>query len=255
MVVCLEIFICQMITLYTSVYEKNIVNVLLDGWFVNYKNDLITKKVVVVNNVVNWALYNELKQHHQDIEFVHHSDYVDQINAAFGVNLDSSKAEYYYSVQQYVSLLVETGNKFVFYVGSDCKIVSSDLTPFLQKSINLINNNPDVITTTLPWFDATKSEWYDIEEDLAKSWYNPSKPGTYKSIDPEFCSSVIFSDQVWVGNIAKLKTCDFTDSRDLYGFPPYAGNSFEKRLANYFMTHNKYRALYRTSDHYIHKSH
>ena len=52
-----------MITLVTTVYEKDFEHILnFDSWFFKYTNDLINKKIVLINNIESLDKFNSLKE-------------------------------------------------------------------------------------------------------------------------------------------------------------------------------------------------
>ena len=129
-----------MITLSTTVYEKNFKFVLNDqSWFYKYKSPLVTKKNVTINNIKNVDEFLELKKiFEEEFEFFYSKEFIDKINKTFNVSMDPDEKSYYYSVQHYTNSLINNKNKFTFYVGADCTIFSKDLSDYLSDSIELL---------------------------------------------------------------------------------------------------------------------
>ncbi len=233
-----------MVTLTTTVYEKDFRLVLnKENWFYNYKNDLITKKNVIINNITSIDEFSNLKKEFEnDFEFFNSSEYVDMINQTFNLNINVGEKSYYYSVQHYTNVLTNINN-YSFYVGADCTIVSNVLETFLNKSIELLKLEDSIMSTTLPWVTPEISDSVGIGEQ-----------GSIDKKFDEFYLSRVFSDQVYFIDTDKIKNADFTITQQLHSFPEYGTNGFEYRLTNYLITNNKYRAIYKGDSHYIHKS-
>jgi hypothetical protein len=233
-----------MITLITTVYEKDFEHVLnFDSWFFNYSHDLITKKIVLINNIVSLDKFNILKEKFdKHFDFYYTDQYLDEINKSFKLNLNNNEKSYYYSVQHYCALLL-TKTNFLFYVGPDCKIYSENLDDFFKKSINILKNDNEIISTTLFWDDIKLlPETVKHEE----SFFN-------KRNDVFFLSK-IFSNQVYFISKNNGVLIDFTNQKPLHTFPEYGINSFEYRLTNYLITNNKYRGIIKNGSYYTHKS-
>lgn len=233
-----------MITLVTTVYEKDFEFVLnTDSWFFNYTNELITKKIVLINNIQNLNKFNSLKEKFKDyFDFFYTEDYIDTINETFKLNVNKNEKSYYYSVQHYCALILSQTN-YIFYVGPDCKIYSEDLTDFFTYSMEAINDDDDIISTTLFWDDLKiLPQTIEHEEALITKKHD------------KFFLSKIFSDQVYFVSKNKCLVVDFTNETQLHQFPFYGINSFEYRLTNYLITNKKYRGIIKNNSYYIHKS-
>jgi len=233
-----------MITLITTVYEKDFEHVLnFDGWFFNYSHDLITKKIVLINNIESLDRFNLLKEKfNKHFDFYYTNQYLDEINERFNLNVNQNEKSYYYSVQHYCGLLLSK-TKHIFYVGPDCEIHSEDLSDFFKKSIKTFDNDDDIISTTLFWADLNfLPETIKHEE------------ATIDKKHDDFYLSKIFSDQVYFISKNKGMSVDFTNDSPLHNFPQYGVNSFEYRLTNYLITNKKYRGIIKNNSYYIHKS-
>jgi len=233
-----------MITLVTTVYEKDFEHILnFDSWFFKYTNDLINKKIVLINNIESLDKFNSLKEiFDKYFDFYYTNQYLDGINKHFKLNINKNEKSYYYSIQHYCGLLLSETN-YIFYVGPDCKIYSEDLSDFLKKSISVIENDNDIISTTLFWDDLKfLSETVKHEESTIDKKHD------------NFYLSKIFSDQVYFISKNKGMGIDFTNDKTLHNFPEYAVNSFEYRLTNYLITNKKYRGIIKNNSYYIHKS-
>jgi hypothetical protein len=235
-----------MITLSTSAYEKDFKFTLnKNNWFYKIQNPLITKKIVIVNNIDSIDEFLILKKEFEnDFEFYTSSDYITEIHNTFNVLMSSTDTPYYYSIHHYTALLVNNDN-YCFHVSPDCKIICENLSEFFEKSILLFNSDKNSISTTLSW---VPPEMSDIVGKNEQSGYDNSKHN-----DDFFCSKN-FSDQVYFYNVNRLKKVDFTNTKSLHPFPSYGINSFEYRLTNYMIVNHMYRGIFKNKSHYIHKS-
>ena len=235
-----------MITLTTSAYEKDFRFTLnKNNWFYKFKNPLITKKIVIVNNIGSMEEFSELKKEFEnDFEFYTSSEYVTQINESFNVLLSPEDISHYYSIHHYTALLVNNNN-YCFHVSPDCNIICENLSIFFEKSILLFNSDKNSISTTLSW---VSPEMIDSVGKKEQSEYDNLKHNS------DFFCSKNFSDQVYFYNVNRLKKVDFTNTKFLHPFPSYGINSFEYRLTNYMIVNHMYRGIFKNKSHYIHKS-
>jgi hypothetical protein len=235
-----------MITLTTSVYEKDFRFVLnKENWFYNYKNDLITKKIVIINNINNIDEFLLLKKEFEnDFEFYYSSDYIDKIHKTFNVLLSPQDISHYYSIHHYTSLLVNE-NEYGFHVSADCSIVGENLSDFFENSIELFNVDESVKSTTIFW---VAPEFMESVGKNEEDYHNIQKR------HEKFYFSHVFSDPVYFYKKSTLSKCDLTYTTQLHPCLPYAVNSFEYRLTNYYISQNIYRAVYKSNLYFIHKS-
>lgn len=236
-----------MITLSTTVYEKDFKYILnKDSWYFKYQHPLITKKIVIVNNISNIEEFLELKKtFEKDFEFFNSNEFIDEINRSFNVDINLNDKSYYYSVQHYTNILVNDLNKFSFYVGPDCTIFSNDLSDYFNESIKLLESDSEIISTTLPWVEQEK---FDAVGNHEQIFFNIIKR------NDNFYMSKIFSDQVYFIDNNKIKNFDFTITKSLHPIPEYGINGFEFRLTNNLIQNNNYRAIYKGKSHYKHES-
>ena len=235
-----------MITLSTTAYEKDFRFTLnKNNWFYKIKNPLITKKIVIVNNIDNIDEFLILKKEFEnDFEFYTSSEYVTQINESFNVLLSPADISHYYSIHHYTALLVNNNN-YCFYVGPDCWIIGDDLSDYFQNSIYLLDTDETVKSTTLSWLEPEMLD--DLGEHCQKE-FDIQKTNDF------FYFTKVFSDQVYFYKTDKFKKCDFTITDELHRFPSYGINSFEYRLTNHLIKNNNYRSIYKNKLYYIHKS-
>ena len=235
-----------MITLSTSAYEKDFKSTLnKENWFYKVKNPLITKKIVIINNISSIDEFLILKKEFEkDFEFYFSSEYISQINDTFNVLLNPTDVSHHYSIHHYTAILVNNNN-YCLHVSPDCLIVGDHLSDFFQNSILLLDTDDDVLTTTLSWLPPEKLD--DLGNHCQKE-FNIKKTNNF------FYFTKVFSDQVYFYKVDKLKKCDFTITSSSHPFPTYGINSFEYRLTNHLIKKNNYRSIYKNKIYYIHKS-
>ena len=247
-----------MITLNTILYEGNFKNYLQeDCWFFKFKNKFITKKLLTINNLTSIDLFNELinklKLNHEfDVVFV--SDYENEAISFFNLNMNRNSIGYWYSIPYFVDILT-IKTPFIFNVSSDCcnEIKLND--DFFEKSINILNADNDYPVTTLPWCEHWETtgapngippyvtcvgEWEQIN--------TPSYTAD-KALNNFWCTDV-FSDQVFIGHIDKLKKVDYNCPKmGRYNGPEYGGtDAFEARLSEYLAKNNLFRLIFKSNE-------
>lgn len=241
-----------MITLSTVVYEGNFRKLLkLDSWFLNFNNKYISKRRLNVNNIQSVeefeSLLKEIKN--DDIEIKYVGDKSSEANEYFRLNTYVNTHGYNYIMPYFTDLLtIETD--YVFNIASDSQdhlVIGDD---FFEKSFKILTEDDDVLVTTLPWQPPNSTLLCEGEQRHADS-IDIHKNNPVKRND-EFYFSKVFSDQLFIAKIDKLKKSDFTITLNLHPYPTYGGYSFELRMGNNLMINNKYRAIYKTEYYYLH---
>lgn len=233
-----------MISLCTTIYEKDFDIVLnKKSWFYNFNHDLIDQKNIFINNIQSIDKFIKLKEEYKnDFVFFPSLNYIDSINDKLNIKISSGDKSFFYSIQHFTQLITST-NKFTFYVGPDCNISNNILDDYFLNSIDILQNEYDVLSTTIPWHP----DFYDLKvgehEQQGINKYNN-----------KFYYSKVFSDQVYFIDNRKLQNINFNILENLHDIPIYAINSFEFRITNFLIKHNYFRAIYKTNNYYTHKS-
>lgn len=241
-----------MITLSTVVYEGNFRKLLkLDSWFLNFNNKYISKRRLNVNNIQSVeefeSLLKEIKN--DDIEIKYVGDKSSEANEYFRLNTYVNTHGYNY-IMPYFTDLLTINTEYIFNVASDCQdniFVSDD---FFEKSFNILTEDNDVLTTTITWGLGDNNTYGAGEQKHADSI--DSQNNHIVKRDDDFWFSKVFSDQVFIAKVDKLKKSDFTITLNLHPYPTYGGYSFELRSGNNLMINNKYRAIYKSQYYYVH---
>jgi hypothetical protein len=118
-----------------------------------------------------------------------------------------------------------------------------EIDDYLRDSAFILDKDPSVLLTTIPWSDEDFEETGQHEQNI----YNIEKRHDL------FWFSKVVSDQVFFSSAEKFLKVNFNIKSDLHPFPGYGGNSFEKRLCNHLITSGCYRAIYKKYS-YFHKS-
>ena len=228
----------------TTIYEKNFRQVLTDdNWFFKVDNTLISKKVCIVNNINSREEFNELKQRLEHrAEFVYCDDIWLEAVSAFNCDLHPRETSYRYSIQYFCALYFAlTQNiKYVLNVGADCRMSDLEIEDYIIESASLLDSDPSVLLTTIPWSEGNFEETGNHEQDT----YHITKRHDL------FWFSKVVSDQVFFSSPHKLQEVDFNIKENLHSFPAYGGDSFEKRLCNYLISSDCYRAIYKKYSYY-----
>jgi len=249
-----------MITLHTIIYEGNYRQYLKHtSRFFTLEDNLITNKLITVNNVTNIddcnRILNDLKKYYK-FDVVYVNDYLTETKDFFKLNMDEKTVGYLYSIPFFVGIL-NTKTQFIYHVGSDC--LNDDLSvneDYFSKSVKILNNNDNLIVTTVtsslvPWsicgvpsevpnkLVSCVGEW----EQLNTVNYNSEKP-----LEDWWCGSG-FSDHTFLGNIEKLKGVDYNIEQVApFNGPAYGGSaSFEYRMAQHLTKTNTFRLIYKNN--------
>lgn len=238
----------KMITLNTTIWEEDFDQVLDEkSWFLNFQHPIVTEKTLVINNIENRSKSRLLEKiaratQNQKINIVFVDDAKKEAKKFFNLKIDESTLGYYYTIQYFVSILKCT-QPYIFNVSADCDVYFEE--DYLKDSIEVLRNNIKAITTTLPW---STDPFVGInEQDAMFKMFKEEKT----TLD-NFYYSCGFSDQVFIGDIGKLKNIDYTLIHpSATQFPAYGGDCFEKRLCSYFLREHAYRLIYKKY-HYVH---
>jgi hypothetical protein len=231
----------------TTIYEKNFKQVLTnDNWFFKIEIPSITKKICIVNNLNSYDEFKLLEQKFEHkAEFVYCDDIWLEAVSAFDCDLHPGEISYLYSIQYFCALYValKKNVKYVLNVGADCRISDLEIEDYIVESASLIDSDPSVLLTTIPWSEGDFETTGNHEQDTY---------GITKRHD-RFWFSKVVSDQVFFSSPQKLQGANFNIKENLHSFPGYGGDSFEKRLCNYLVKADCYRAIYKKYNYY-HKS-
>lgn len=251
-----------MITISTLLYEGNYRSVLAEeGWFLNYDSDLVSKKLIAVNNVKDRKFIHELLQrtgkYHSKIEFFFVEDLESECIQFFNLNIDKKATQGYYYIIPYFALTLHVNDGFFFHVSEDCSRDIRFSNEYIEASVKEIATNDKILVTTIGWGFPKQSHGYDVGE-----WEQIETFRLKNKTEPEnnnFWHSVGFVDQIFIANANKLKSVNYnieTYDNPIYHGPWYCPNSWERRVAEYMYKNDLYRGVWKKSeDYYIHPGH
>lgn len=249
-----------MITITTILFQGNYQKILNpDSWFLNYNPTYDNKKLIVVNNVndrpqIEILLNDYKKQFSFDYFFV--EDYEQESIKYFNLDIDKNKTVGYYYIIPYFTLILKLETDFVFHISEDCmnKIFFDE--SFISNSIEEIQNNPFIFSTTLSWGTKGASMGYDVgewEQICTFRYKNKTEEENKK-----FWYTIGFSDQVFVSSKNKLIVPNYIldpsyvrsgDSPTCQGVP-YCPESWERRVSEYIYKNDMYRGVWKNHNHY-----
>ena len=228
----------------TTIYEKNFKQVLTDdNWFFKIESPSIAKKICIVNNLNSDDEFELLKQKFKHkAEFVYCDDIWLEAVSAFNCDLHPDEISYRYSIQYFCALYValKKNVKYILNVGADCRMSDLEIEDYIIESTSLLDSDPSVLLTTIPWSEGNFETIGNHEQNTY---------GITKRHDLFWFSKVV-SDHVFFSSPQKLQTVDFNIKKNLHPFPGYGGDSFEKRLFNYLISSDYYRAIYKKYNYY-----
>jgi hypothetical protein len=226
------------IELFITVFDGNYRKVLSDkSWFLSYRNTLICKKTILVNDLSDLEDFGHrlriALEKYPEIEIKYVEHYREQTKSKFNLDINHNTVGYYYTIQYFVALLL-CQQPFLFNVSSDCEMFFE--SDFLSNSIEELGKDSKMLTTTLPWSKNLNVGLHEQNLDFPNQRLNGNS----------FYHSYGFSDQVFIGDVKKLKNLDFNVKRPgTEHFPAYGGESFEKRVAMSHRANQAYRGVYK----------
>lgn len=258
-----------MITLTTTLYDDNYEQFLTEehsSWFHTFKNDRITNKTLIVNNLTDQKKFYYLLEKIQEkylnqynVIFV--NEHADEAIRHFKLDLTPSSLGYYYSIQYFVAIL-NVSTPYMLNVSTDCMLDINIEDSFFEKSINLFQNTEYPISF-IPWCKHWQT--YGHPPDLGELGKTVTCVAEWEQIhaikfpnkdflDDFWCGHVV-TDQVFFSDVNKLKNIDFNVSKGscyIHSRSPYAGDdAFEVKMSDYLFYNRIYKAVLKTEDQYF----
>lgn len=248
-----------MITLNTIIYEGNFDKFLDENcWFFKFTSQLISKKMITVNNITSIEIFNEkiskLKEKF-DFDIFYVSENEDIIKKIYSLDINSETIGYVYTIPYFVAI-ENTTTQYILNVASDCMGDIWVNDTFLLASINEITVNPICSTTMVSW---TKHNYImGNKKTVGEHEENETFRILNRNLESSnnFTYTANFTDQFFFANIGDLKKIDYnipeTYSNQFYNGPDYGGNSFEKRMVAHQIQNNVYNCISKGNQYYIH---
>jgi hypothetical protein len=231
-----------MVTFETKVYEKDW-RYILQG---DYLDQIIRRchypfkeKVLFINNVDNKEMviqYAEEKVQSGVLDrYYLVEDYADEALKHFGIDKESFKGGYYYSIAELVSIyLCQT--EFLLHFSSDA-FMQKNGESWIEESKNILRTREDILVANPSW---------NFQYDQAKD-ESMTEIGS-------FYVGYGFSDQCYLVRADRFKKSIFNESHpDSERYPKYGGELFEKRVDSYMRNNGLFRISSQKVS-YIHKN-
>jgi hypothetical protein len=229
-----------------------------DNWFFNFNSNLITKKVITVNNISSTFLFEELvndllSQFEFDLIYV--TEHEEKAKEFFNLNINSHTRGYVYTLPYFTTIL-NTNTKYLLNIATDCMDDISIDDEFFNSAINELEKNPHCSSTMIAW---TKNN-YIMKNGRTIGQYEQDeivgKEISKDILSNNFNYTLNFTDQFFFNSIDKLKKIDYNIdekiSEKIYKGPEYGGNSFEKRMVAHQIYNNEYNCIFKGDGYYIH---
>jgi len=237
-----------MTTLTTIIYEGNFRKILNESsWFINYQNKFISKKRLNINNIESKEDFEIIIKRIEgipNIEICFVDDNIDKVNSILNLDISRNTFGFNYTMP-YLCDLISCTTDYIFNVSSDCQSEINITEDFFRNSIELLENDDSVIITTVPW---GKPAMFKSVGEWEQNSFNINK------MNRLFWFSKVMSDQLFFAKVDKILACDLNRQGGFHPYPEYGGFCFEKRIGNYLITDDKYRAIFSGNDYYLHGS-
>jgi hypothetical protein len=191
-----------MITLNTIIYEGNFREVLNnDSWFMTFSDELITNKMLTINNVLSIDELNILLDKYPKVKKFYVNDYDEIVKLKFNLNIDKNTVGYYYTIPYFVAI-ENTKTEFLLNVASDCMLDILVTNDFFVDSIKEIKSNKKCSTTMIGWTKNSPNKLKIGEYENIETFKKLNKP-FYDS--ENFNYRFGFTDQFFLAETSLLK--------------------------------------------------
>jgi hypothetical protein len=227
-----------------------------NSWFLKYSPSYEYKKTIIINNVndrtyIERLLEEIIKKKFSNVNYFFVEDFEKISIKNFNLEIDKNQTLGYYYIIPYFTLIDYLDSEYIFHISEDCtKNIFFD-DNFVKSSIDSLNKNPNLLSTTLSFGLPKQSFGYDVGE------WEQIESFRYKNLeiknDNYFWYSLGFSDQVFVAKTNLLKKIDYnleTRENPICFGTTYCPDSWERRVAEYMYQNNLYRGIWKNSEHY-----
>ena len=196
------------------------------------------RKTLFINNVRNKNIvfkHAETLVHNNVIDnYFYVEDFASKALLHFGIDKESFKGGYYYSIQELVGIYL-CSTEYLLHFSGDAMIQKSEA--WIDAAVERMKADPSIKVANPSWKK-------DLAEAKAESF----------SEDADFYKSIGFSDQCYLVRTADFKERMFNESHpDSRRYPLYGGELFEKRVNSYMRNH-QYTRLTSKKAFYLHKN-
>jgi len=161
-------------------------------------------------------------------------DYADEALAFFGLNRESFKGGYYYSVQELVGIY-RCKSEYLLHFSGDS--VLDGAFSWIDSTIDRMNEDRRIKIATCLWNHKTQEADQESSEQDGDYWLGYG-----------------FSDQCYLARTADLRLQIYHETHpDSERFPVYGGELFEKRVDAWLRNNEYLRCVYKHGS-YLHKN-
>lgn len=231
-----------MITFEVLVWENDYRHVLsshfLDNLRQNLNSDFSCKRLLV-NQVISRHNVNRLlKNIHFFDEVVFVQDYFSDALDSLQIDNSFSRHEEQYSRGQFVGL-AKCDTQYLFHINADIEISNRSQVPFVKHGVEVLQNSDEILAFSPKWaFKTSTGDLIGVDGHLLE------RKKTLTVGDREYSACKGFSDNCFLVDAPRLRSINWsTVSNHTNSYPIYAGNSFEKRIANYVFNSSYFRAI------------
>jgi hypothetical protein len=221
------------VTFETKCYEKDWEILLKTGRLesmITRNRFEFVEKILYINNVNDPAVVKEyarrLKTRGVISDYVLVDEYADEALGFFGLDRDSFKGGYYYSIQELVGIYL-CRTEYLLHFSSDSILDGS--FPWIEKGVERLRTDPDVKVVNPLWNRKTG----EAEQESTGQ-------------DGDFWVGNGFSDQCYLVRSSDFKARIYGESHpDSQRYPVYGGELFEKRVDSWLRSNGYQRCTYK----------
>jgi hypothetical protein len=211
------------ITFATKCWESDWEAIVKNGGYqrklLSFNNVPFDKKILIINNINNPKLVcnesDKLVTQGVIDEWYLVDDYKDIILKHFDLNEDSFNGGYYYSISELFSIYI-TKTDYLLFLASDSNIELNNDTEWINKGINIMENNPNVKCANPVWNHQYENAKIDCEGKEDEEWYYIQRFSDQCYLIPQqYFNQKIYKEKNYLSDIF---------------YPKYGGECFEKRV-------------------------
>lgn len=246
-----------MITLNTIIYEKNYKEFLSnENWFFKFNHKLITKKNIIINNIVNNIELTEkinLLRSNYEFNVYYVKNHIKDCKNKFNIKIIDDFSNFYLFPQ--LTSILNCNNDYILNIATDCMVDISISDDYINDSINEFKNNNKCKNTLVSWCKnnhimnngLTIGDKEHKDTELMFNVINNSIKFDYR---------YNFTDQFFLGSVDFFNNVNYeiTNLNHFYTGPEYGINSFEKRITIDNVFNKNYSCIYKKNDYFIHNN-
>lgn len=221
------------VTFETKCYEKDWEILLKTGRLeamIARNHYAFAERILYINNVADPDKVRRYAERLKDrgviTEHVLVEEFADEALAFFGLDRDSFKGGYYYSIQELVGIY-RCRTDYLLHFSGDSMLDGT--FPWLEKSIDRLQNDQRIKVVNCIW----NRKENEVEQESVEQ-------------DDNFWVGSGFSDQCYLVRVADFRGCIYGETHpDSQRYPVYGGELFEKRVDAWMRTNGYLRCTYK----------